>query len=183
MAEDLLRRLLSCAEAESGGVSSQVRQRRRRLIEYWYASQVHRYRDEGRTLDAEWHEEVMRVFVFYADACDRFFDGPDFTGVDAAEAGRVTATVWQTIQAVDQALAPYDEAVSRGDRFTADSCIHQALSELFDWDENRRIRAYIYALTGEVLTDAQVKTEKSRLLDALDRCRDRLAADIDTLLG
>jgi hypothetical protein len=182
-ADELLGRLHSCIEAEAGGQSERVRERRRRLLDYWYASLMHRYRDPGKELDPAWYGEVAALFGAYAEACERFLDRNDAAGVEQALAWDVFEAVRETIRAVDRAIAGYDEAAGHGDRAAADGCIHRALGELFDWDNNRRIRAYVYVLTGEALTDGSAKTEKSRLLDVIEACRTRLAADIDRLLG
>jgi hypothetical protein len=180
MSEDLLRQLLSCARAEAGGATDHVRRRRDRFLNYWYASLCCRFRDTDRPLDLEWHVEVCARFEEYAEACDRLLD----LGVpgDDAVGGEVFEAVREAVRAVDQAMAGYDEAVDRGDKAAADQSIRRALRELFDWNNNRRLRAYLYCGTGEALTDAAAKTEKSRLLDALDRCRGQLAGEIDSLL-
>jgi hypothetical protein len=176
--EEVLLRLLSCVQADAGGTSDRIRERRRRLIHYWYASRAHLYRDEARPLAPEWYAEVADLFVTYTEACERFFDGDGMAG---AELG-VAWEVLQTIRAVEQAMTGYDEAVSRGDHAAAADCIHRALGELFDWENNGRIRAYVYALTGEALTDGLVRVEKTRLLGALERCREQLSDDIDRVV-
>jgi hypothetical protein len=182
MVEDLLRRLLSCIEAEAGGSSRPVRERRRLLIEYWYTSLTHRYRDDPRALDPAWYAEVASLFMAYVEAYDRFFDRLEPTAVEPAVVWDIIAAVRETIWAVDEALAGYEAARDRGDQPAADHCIHRALGELFSWDDNRRIRAYVYVLTGEPLTNASAKTEKSRLLDVLEGCREQLSDAIDQLL-
>ena len=182
-ADELLRRLMNCVLTEVGGQSESVRERRRWLVEFWFASQVHLYRDEAAPLEMDWHAEVARLVAAYAETYDRFIDAAESTSIDVLASWEVANGMWQTVRSVNEAMTGYEEAVGRKDRVAADGLATVALGRLFAWDDNLRIRSYVFVLTGEVLTNALVKTEKSRLLDALDRCRGRLSTDIERLLG
>ena len=182
-AEELLRRLLSCVFAEAGGLAG-VRERRRWLAEFWFAGQVHRYHNETEPLAPDWHVEVVWLFAAYTEAYGRFIEGAETTGVECVASWCVAGSVRETVLAVNEAMTGYDEAsCGPGPSDRRRAAARMALTRLFDWDNNNRLRAYVFVMTGEALADGQMRTEKSRLLDALDRCRDQLRTDIERLLG
>ena len=176
---EILQRLINCTIAEVGGRSHDVQVRRRLLISYWYAYCHHTYNSTATPEEEDdWHTHVSLLFQAYTEAYHRFELGEGVTGADHTVEWELAGGVWQTVLEVAEEIREYDPA----NFARANACILKALDVLYNWKDNLRIRTYIYVLTGQILSNASIKTEKKLVTAALDCCRDRLAREIKALL-
>ncbi|MDX2035343.1 MAG: hypothetical protein SFX72_01730 [Isosphaeraceae bacterium] len=106
-------------------------------------------------------DDVATIAVGWSLALERAYR-PDATALEA----EIARDLLKMIVSFDEALAALRDA-----SFDASvSGLRVALAEIFDWHDPRKLRAYLYVTTSEVVLEGLLGKERCLWKDAMEEC-------------
>ena len=163
--EDLIDRILPCLEKHAEGRNEATRARRRVMVRFFDYCAV--YAADVPPDDLMVVYELAHQFNLLTDGRERIEreQGPE--GELVREIKEELNAAWQLLGDV---VARVPEEIGADDVVEVAPVAREALRRLFDWETPGRLRAYLYACTGEMLEEGLLNKERSLLLAAIRRC-------------
>ena len=163
--EDLIDRILPCIEKYADGRNEITRARRRVMVRFFDYCAV--YAADVPLDPLMLAYELQHHFNLLTDGRERIEQEEVPERELLREIKKELNGAWQLLRSV---VAMVPEEIGADDVVEVAPVAHEALQRLFDWETPGRLRAYLYACTGEMLTESLLNKERSLLLAAIRRC-------------
>ncbi len=164
--------LLDCIEQTAGGLNERIQARRACLVAYWYGSKRHEFRDPPVAVNELWCRQICDLVIRFTRCYERLLEELSRGESPGEEALGVLHDVRRTLEAV-LTVGPAAQPSSNDGHDEVMRGVHRALGAFYRWDDNHKLRAYLYCWTGEVIAMSNLASEKSRVLNQVEECLER----------
>jgi hypothetical protein len=163
--EEIIDKVLPCIEKHAEGRNETTRERRRAILAFF---------DYCAVYAADELPEPMVLAYDLQHHLNLLTDGMDRISTEMSTNDASRQSIYAELDAAWRILADafvgISAAIEAGDLKSVAGAAADPLRELFDWGEPGRLRAYVYARTGELLERGLLDKERSLLLHAVRKC-------------
>ena len=166
--DDLIEHILPCIDKHAGGANETTRERRRAMVMFFHRHMLFSA-SQMPSMDVM-IEDICVLTILFGKSLDHagHDDKSDRDSLDAIEIRLVASmrSLGKTIKQLSK---------NRTGPWTARETARcfDTLREVFDWNNDENVRAYVYAMAQEALKDGLLGKERSNLLDAVKHCAEQ----------